>query len=74
MEFMHWDKNKSVWLEFFLYFFKINMNWAPVAHTCNPSFSGSRNQEDRGSKPARANSSRDPVSKNPLHTHIKNKK
>jgi hypothetical protein len=23
-----------------------------VAHTCNPSFSGSREQEDHGSKPA----------------------
>jgi hypothetical protein len=24
--------------------------WAPVAHTCNPSYSGGRNQEDRDSK------------------------
>jgi hypothetical protein len=23
----------------------------PVAHTCNPSYSGGRDQEDRGSKP-----------------------
>jgi hypothetical protein len=29
----------------------------PVAHTCNPSYSGSRNQEDHSSKPAWANSS-----------------
>jgi hypothetical protein len=27
-----------------------------VAHACNPSFSGDRDQEDRGSKPAQANS------------------
>jgi hypothetical protein len=37
--------------------------WAPVAHACNPSYSGGRDQEDHGSKPARANSSRDPISK-----------
>jgi hypothetical protein len=29
---------------------------APVAHTCNPSYSGGRDQEDRSSKPAQANS------------------
>jgi hypothetical protein len=28
----------------------------PVAHTCNPSYSGDRDQEDQGSKPAQANS------------------
>jgi hypothetical protein len=27
-----------------------------VAHTCNPSYSGGRDQEDCSSKPARANS------------------
>jgi hypothetical protein len=26
-----------------------------VAHTCNPSYSGSRDQEDPGLKPAQAN-------------------
>jgi hypothetical protein len=36
---------------------------ASVAHTCNPSYSGSRDQEDHGSKLARANSLRDPISK-----------
>jgi hypothetical protein len=30
---------------------------APVAHTCNPSCSGGRDQEDCASKPAGANSS-----------------
>jgi hypothetical protein len=34
-----------------------------VAHACNPSYSGGRDQEDRSSKPAGANSSRDPISK-----------
>jgi hypothetical protein len=34
-----------------------------VAHACNPSYSEGRDQEDRGSKPAWANSSQDPISK-----------
>jgi hypothetical protein len=38
---------------------------APVAHTYNPSYSGGRYQEDSSSKPAQANSSRDPISKIP---------
>jgi hypothetical protein len=40
-----------------------NPGWAPVAHAYNPSYSRGRDQEDRGSKPAWANSSRDPISK-----------
>jgi hypothetical protein len=36
-----------------------------VAHTCNPSYSVSRDQEDCGSKPAQANSLQDPTSKIP---------
>jgi hypothetical protein len=36
-----------------------------VAHTCNSSYSGGRDQEDLSSKPAWANSSQDPISKNP---------
>jgi hypothetical protein len=35
-----------------------------VAHACNPSYSGGRDLEDQGSKPAQANSLRDPISKN----------
>jgi hypothetical protein len=38
-----------------------------VAYTCNPSYSGGRNQEDRGSKPAQANNSRDPILKKTHH-------
>jgi hypothetical protein len=34
-----------------------------VTHACNPSHSGGRDQEDRSSKPAWANSSQDPISK-----------
>jgi hypothetical protein len=42
-----------------------NLIWGqtPVAHTCNPSYSGGKDQEDRGSKPAWANGLRDPISK-----------
>jgi hypothetical protein len=35
-----------------------------VAHDCNPSSSGDRDQEDPGSKPAWANISQDPIFKN----------
>jgi hypothetical protein len=44
-------------------------NWrmgrVQVAHACNPSNSGSRHQEDCGSKPAQANSSQPYLEKNP---------
>jgi hypothetical protein len=40
-----------------------DLGWVPVAHICNPSYSGGRDQEDGGLKPALANSSQDPVSK-----------
>jgi hypothetical protein len=36
---------------------KAHFSQAPVAHACNPSYSGGRDQEDRGWKPAQANSS-----------------
>jgi hypothetical protein len=36
-----------------------------VAHAYNPAYSGGTDQEDHGSKPAQANSSRDPISKIP---------
>jgi hypothetical protein len=36
-----------------------------VAHTYTLSYLGGRDQEDRGSKPAQANSSWDLISKNP---------
>jgi hypothetical protein len=34
-------------------------SWAPVAHACNPSYLGGRDQEDHGLKPAQANNSQD---------------
>jgi hypothetical protein len=34
-----------------------------VVHAGNPSYSGGRDQEDRGLKPAQANSSKDLISK-----------
>jgi hypothetical protein len=39
--------------------------WVPVVHTCNPSFSEGRDQEDRNSKPVQANSSQDPSLETP---------
>jgi hypothetical protein len=36
---------------------KKNVSLALVAHAHNPSYSGGRDQEDHGSKPAQANSS-----------------
>jgi hypothetical protein len=38
----------------------------PVANAYNPIYSGGRDQEDHGSKPALANSSRDPISTKPI--------
>jgi hypothetical protein len=46
-------------------------SWALVAHTCNPSYSRDRDQEDRDSKPAQTNSLRDSISKKTLHKHKK---
>jgi hypothetical protein len=37
-----------------------------MAHTCNPSYSGGRDQEDHVSKPALANSLQDPILKKTL--------
>jgi hypothetical protein len=46
---------------------------APVAHACNPSYSGGRDQEDQGLKPAQANSSRDLTLKIPNTKKKKNR-
>jgi hypothetical protein len=35
-----------------------------MGHACNPSYSGGRDQENHGLKPARASSSWDPILKN----------
>jgi hypothetical protein len=34
-----------------------------MAHVCNPSYSGGRDQEDCGSKPTRTNNLQDPILK-----------
>jgi hypothetical protein len=39
---------------------------AVVVHTCNPSYSRGKDQEDCGLKPARENSSWDPILKKPI--------
>jgi hypothetical protein len=39
-----------------------------VALTCNPSYSGSRDQKDHSSKPAEENSSQDPIWKKSITT------
>jgi hypothetical protein len=39
---------------------------APVAHACNPSYLGGRDQEDQDSNSAQANSLRDPNLKYPI--------
>jgi hypothetical protein len=45
---------------------EITWCWALVTHSCHPSYSGGRDQEDHSSKLAWANSSHDPIlKKNP---------
>jgi hypothetical protein len=41
--------------------FDLKISRVLVAQACNPSYSGGRDQKDRGSKPAWANSSQDPI-------------
>jgi hypothetical protein len=49
---------------------KIKRSWlGAVGHTCNPSYSGSTDQEDCSSKSAQAKSFRDPISKIPNTQH-----
>jgi hypothetical protein len=45
----------------------IYLSWVPVAHACNLSYSGGRDQEDHGSKPVLTNSMQDPISKTTHH-------
>jgi hypothetical protein len=46
---------------------KVLESLAPVVHTCNPSYSGGRDQEDHSSKPVQENSLQDPSSKKTHH-------
>jgi hypothetical protein len=45
---------------------KVGTTQAPVAHTCSPSYSGDRDQEDHSLKPVQGNSLRDPILKKPF--------
>jgi hypothetical protein len=45
---------------FFFSFKEMTTGREPVAHSCNPSSWGGGDQKDRSSRPARANSPRDP--------------
>jgi hypothetical protein len=53
----HCSRSKTVWKEAQIQsFIKCQGKPGAVAHTCNPSYSRGRDQEDRCSKPAWANS------------------
>jgi hypothetical protein len=41
----------------------LNTSQVPVAHACNLSYSGGKDQEDHSLKPAQVNSMRDPILK-----------
>jgi hypothetical protein len=47
----------------------MNISWALVAHIYNLSYSGGRDKEGHGSKPAQGNSSWDPILKNSAQKH-----
>jgi hypothetical protein len=46
---------------------EIEAGRGPVTHTCNPSYSGGKDQEDQGSRPAWANSAQDLILKKTHH-------
>jgi hypothetical protein len=55
-----------------LYSIKIFFSsWALVAHTCNPSYSGGRDQEDCSLKKIQANSLQDAILKKPFIKELK---
>jgi hypothetical protein len=56
------DKSGDTFLELDKFILIVLISLVLVAHACNPSYSGGRDQEDQGSKPAGANSLQDPVS------------
>jgi hypothetical protein len=60
-----WNLHPTIVINWILPTTRMNWGWALVAHACNPTYLGGRDQEDRSSKPAQANSARDPISKNP---------
>jgi hypothetical protein len=48
-------------------YLKRTLNQAPVAYACNPSYSGSRDQEDHSSKPALGKEFKIPYLENTQH-------
>jgi hypothetical protein len=51
-------------------FKKLLISQVQVVNACNLSYSGGRDQEDHCSKPAWANSFRDPILKKPHHKKL----
>jgi hypothetical protein len=47
-------------------------SWALVAHTCNPGYSGGRDQEDHSSKPAHRQIVHETLSQKTLHKNRAN--
>jgi hypothetical protein len=65
IECYQWPRSPHRLNPVWFHFQKLIACWALVAHICNPSYSVDRVQEDYGLKPAWANSSQNPISKNP---------
>jgi hypothetical protein len=57
---------ESVLLSFLKIILLAHSRLVLVAHTCNLSYLGGRDQEDSSLKPAQSNSSQDPISKKPF--------
>jgi hypothetical protein len=53
---------------------KIHKLKKKITHTCNPSYSGDRDQKNPSSKPSQANSSRDPILKKKKKKNLKKPK
>jgi hypothetical protein len=61
---------ESLWCDYQIWnvcYKNLSFSWVPVAHACNPSYSGGRYQKNSGSKPAWANNLRDPIKKKVHH-------
>jgi hypothetical protein len=61
-----WFQHSS-WQSLKNFHIRTSLHWAPVAHACNPSYLGGRDQEHQGSKLALANTWWDPILKKTLH-------
>jgi hypothetical protein len=61
----HWVVYMTPFKFMLKFILKRKEGWVLVAHACNPSYLGDRDQEDGSLKPARGNSSRAPMWKIP---------